>query len=267
MNTWMLSMFMAMSLVVRPVIAPVAPAKPQAGAAMPGAPTAAALPVATAAPTGLPASGGVSLPLETLPGGDGDLGMLLMMMAAIFACIGLFRGSRREIPAFFGTVLAYFVVTRAWHLIARLGNLAWRMFDFAILRRGVMAANPGQAWSDASSTPSLLPVAGNSLRLAQMLLFAVVLVAIYAATRRHAEPNVIERLIGAVVASVTGYVVGVFMLSRMLPTARINLMEPGEVALRWIQTLGPMAGLALVAAVIVLGWRALGPKGFTKRYG
>jgi hypothetical protein len=31
--------------------------------------------------------------------------------------------------------------------------------------------------------------------------------------------------------------------------------------------LGPMAGLVLVAAVIVLGWRALGPKGFAKRYG
>ena len=88
--------------------------------------------IVTAATRLLPASGGISLPLETLPGGDGDLGMLLLMMAAIFACIGLFRGSRREIPAFFGTVLAYIVVTRAWHLISRLVNLAWRMFDFAI---------------------------------------------------------------------------------------------------------------------------------------
>ena len=69
------------------------------------------------------------------------------------------------------------------------------------------------------------------------------------------------------VASATGYIVGVFMLSRIIPSAQINLFAPGEAALHWIQMLGPMAGLVLVAAVIVLGWRALGPKGFAKRYG
>jgi type IV secretory pathway VirB2 component (pilin) len=103
--------------------------------------------------------------------------------------------------------------------------------------------------------------------MAQMLLFAVALVAIYAATRRQPEPIFIERLIGAVVASATGYMVGVFMLSRIMPEAKINLLAPGDAALRWIQTLGPMAGLILVAAVIVFGWRSLGPKGFAKRYG
>lgn len=243
-------------------------AAPLAGAALPGAATVGAVPVATTAP-GWPATGtGVTVPATAaLPGDGTDLGMLLLLMSAIFACIGLFRGSRREIPALFGTVLAYLVIGRAWHLIDRVLNLLWRLFNFGVLRRGVMADNPGQAWNEASGLAPLVPAEGSGLRMAQMLAFAVALVAIYAATRRQAEPGFVERLIGAVVASVTGYLVGVFMLSRILPQAQINLLAPGEVALHWIQMLGPMAGLVLVAAVIIFGWRALGPKGFTKRYG
>ena len=249
---------------------PVAQAHPLAGAVVPGAPAVEVAPVATAAPEDLPggtSTDSIDASIDTLPGDGTDMGMLLLLMAAVFACIGLFRGSRREIPALFGTVVAYVVISRGWHLIARMINLGWRLFNFAVLRRGVMADNPGQAWSEASNLTSLVPAAGSGLHLAQMLLFAIALVAIYAATRRQAEPNFIERLIGAVVASVTGYVVGVFMLSRILPEAQINLLAPGEVALHWIQTLGPMAGLVLVSAVIIFGWRALGPKGFVKRYG
>lgn len=246
-------------------------ALPARGAALPGAATVPAVPVATAAP-GWPAtgtgSGTVTEPVSgTLPGDGTDLGMLLLLMSAIFACIGLFRGSRREIPALFWTAVAYVAIGRAWHLIDRVVNLAWKLFNFGVLKRGVMADNPGQAWSEASGLAPLVPAAGGGLRMAQMLAFALALVAIYAATRRQAEPNFVERLIGAVVAAVTGYIVGVFMLSRILPQSQINLLAPGEVALHWIQMLGPMAGLLLVAAVIIFGWRALGPKGFTKRYG
>ena len=267
MNTWIAGLLLAASMVGRPGDALPAQAKPLTGAAVPGAPTVAAAPVATAAAAGLPGSGSIDLTVATLPGDGSDLGMLLLLMAAIFACIGFFRGSRREVPALFGTVVAYVVITRGWHLIARLVNLGWRLFNFVVLRRGVLADNPGQAWTEAASQSALVPAAGNGLRLAQMLLFALTLVAVYAATRRYAEPNMIERLIGAVVASATGYIVGVFMLSRIIPSAHINLFAPGEAALHWIQMLGPMAGLVLVAAVIVLGWRALGPKGFAKRYG
>lgn len=269
MNTWLAGICLAAFLSGLPQqSAPRVQAKPLAGAVVAGAATVAAVPVATAAPDGQTVAGAsVSAPVVTLPGDGTDLGMLLLLMSAIFACIGLFRGSRREIPALLGTAASYLLINRGWGLIDRLLNLAWRFFNFVVLRRGVLAANPGQAWSDAASQAPLVPVAGAGLRMAQMMIFAVALVAIYAATRRQAEPIFIERLIGAVVASATGYMVGVFMLSRILPEAKMNLLAPGDAALRWIQTLGPMAGLILVAAVIVFGWRALGPKGFAKRYG
>lgn len=259
---------LGLALALLPRMAAPAFAAPVAGAALPGAATVPAVPVATAAP-GWPATGsGVTVPSTgTLPSGDTDVGMLLLLMSAIFACIGLFRGSRREIPALIGTVFAYVIIARAWHLIDRVLNLMWRLFNFGVLRRGVMSDSPGEAWNQASGLAPLIPAEGSGLRMAQMLAFALALVAIYAITRRQDEPSFVERLIGAVVASVTGYLAGVFMLSRILPQARMNLLQPGEVALHWIQLLGPMAGLVLVAAVIIFGWRALGPKGYTKRYG
>jgi hypothetical protein len=251
---------------------PAAPAKPAAGAVVPGAPTQDA-PLPTPEPYG--EVGGYTSPApgtsltESLTGAQpgGDTGMLLLLFAAVFAAIGFFRGSRREIPALVATVVAYFVISGGWGLIARFVNLGWRMFHFAVLRRGIMADNPGQAWTEASGLDPLLPAEGAGLRLAQMLLFAISLVVIYAATRAHSEPNLIERLIGALTGAVTGYVVGVFMLGRIMPQAKLNLRAPGAVALGWIEMLGPVAALILVGAVIILGWRALGPRGFTKRYG
>ena len=242
------------------------------GAVVPGqsgggdaAPYPTSVPPAEGSPVGSGANQVQDIVMQSLdPSMASDLGTFILVMAGIFAAIGFFRGSKREFNALLGVLLAYLVFSRGWLSVVDIVNKLWRVFYFAVVRRGVLANDPGQAWSSIQVQP-LIPI-DQPTPLAQISFFGVAVAIIYAFTRDDSDPNYMERIVGAIVASVTGYVVGVFVLARMLPGASISLLEPGRTAIAWITRLGPLAGLLFMAAVILFGFKSLGPKGFARRY-
>jgi hypothetical protein len=225
-------------------------------------------------PTALPIA-----PIPTaLPGLDGslvdasvgavgtDISAIILVLAGIFAAIGFFRGSRRELLSLLAVLPAYLLFSRGWTSVAALINKFWKLFYFAVFQRGILADNPGEAWNQAAGLAPLVNPT-QSAPLAQMAVFGLAVVLAYVATRSQGEPSALDRLVGAVVGSVTGYIVGVFTLSRVVPEATIAISSPGSMALRWVDRLGPVAVLTVVGAVILFGFKSLGPRGYKQKFG
>lgn len=224
------------------------------------------LPTATPLTPG-PGDLGTNSIAPVLVGGN-DISLLVLILAGIFAAVGFIRGSRREFPAFALILPSYLLFSRGWPLVASLINKVWQVLHLALVERAgfqvVLNALLGQ---DGGPGP-LIGVSAEA-PMAQIATFGLAMLIIYMATRGGPEANGLERLVGAVIGAGVGYLAGVFVLSRIVPSATVTLLSPGSTALTWLGRLGPMAALLLVGATILFGFRSLGPGagGARKRYG
>jgi hypothetical protein len=225
--------------------------------------------IAPPAPTGIPITGADQAATEviaqSLPGTPGaDFGTVILVIAAVFAAIGFIRGSKREVSALLAVIPAYLLFSSGWTAVANLINQAWRFLNIIFFQLALLGGSEGEVSQQSITASPIMPT--TEAPFAQLAAFCLTVVIIYAFTRGQGSPNFIERVIGALISSFTGYVVGVFVIGRLMPQATISVFSPGETTLAWIDRLGPYAGLIFISTVILFGFRSLGPKGFARRY-
>lgn len=206
--------------------------------------------------------------------GAGPVGLqhLTLLGMAAFAAIGFVRGARREWLSLAATALAYVAVEAFWASIARWINHFWRLFSFAVLRRGVLAEDPSAAWQDTSGTAALIPAESTGV-VWQIAVFLAIVLAGYLVSHLVGRargigpsapfrlPDLVDRMIGALMGAASGYVIATFLLARLYPGTPIALFGPASQLPAVLGRLGAPGLFGIVALLILFGVLSLGSRG------
>jgi len=209
------------------------------------------------------AGAGPSTPqLEAL----GFLGM------GLFAVVGFTRGARREWLPLLVALCAFVGINNHWSAVVRALHTVQRLFLLVLKERGAPAQDQAAAWSTASASAGMVPV-DQGAAVWQIGLFAASVLAGYLVSQRIGRsqlagmvtlarlPDLVDRLVGAVLGAATGYVAGTFTLARLFPAAGIDLTGAQSFAHGYIDRLGAPGFFALVALFILFGVLGLGSRG------
>lgn len=195
----------------------VAAALPAAAAPLAGGPTDAA---ATAAAVGAAA------------GPDMSAHALVIML--VFALIGFARGVAQEGRVLVVTAAAYVVFGAAWGKVAAALNKQIKL-GVAGFRMSTSSDDPGAIFKAVSAMDPPVPTSGGQVAVWQIAFFAVVVLLLgYRILRRifpkpgapgAGAPRFIDRIVGALVAGLSGLLVAMFVLPRIVGGARISLID------------------------------------------
>lgn len=223
-----------------------------------------------------PTPGG-SPPTQVPVGTDISLIVLLISMVfAIFAFFAVWRGVRAEVITMVIVGTAFVLLTYAWSSIAKWINHFYKLFYFAIIERGIFTDDPTEAWKSVSGMDGLVPTSDEAIYW-QIFLFLLGVAFAYLVTmpvwwpKKGAKIDVVtqsfaERLIASVVSGFTGFMISIFVLTRIIPDATMSIFTPGSISNEWLQYVVPIALAVLVIAIILYGWRSLGPRRYKKTY-
>lgn len=212
------------------------------------------------------------LPPEGAGAGPVGLQHLTLLGMAAFAAIGFVRGARREWLSLAATALGYVAVEAFWEQIARWMNHFWRLFSFAVLRRGVLADDPSAAWRDTSGTAAPIPTESTAA-IWQIAVFLAIVLAGYLGSHLVGRgrgmgpsaafrlPDLVERLIGALMGAGSGYIIATFLLARLYPETPITLLGPSSQMPAVLGRLGAPGLFGIVALLILFGVLSLGSRG------
>jgi hypothetical protein len=227
---------------------------------------------------GRPAYGGtvaVPVPTMTLPpvagAGQvtGQLEGLALIAIGSFAVIGFGRGARREWVSLAATAAAYVAVERHWQTMA-----AWAGRAIAVVAVGPLKSSAAAAEAGAAGThggPGA--VLGYGSAVWQVAFFAAVVVTSYLVSQRMAYvrvggmaailrlPDLVDRVMGALLGACTGYLAATFVLDRLFPALAIDLTGAGSLVAGRLDRLGPPAVFAVAALIILFGVLALESRG------
>ncbi len=230
---------------------------------------------------GMPAGTPGATPTPTVPPTPpvaGDITLFVLLICAAFAFFGFIslRGVRRETITLAVVAAAFLGLSHGWGSVVRWTNKLYKLFYFAVIKGGIAADDPTSAWKEVKDMAGLLPTEGDSAH-AQMAAFMLCLIAAYTLTLmvlwpkggaeyKFKAPTVLDRLIAAVVSTVTGYLVASFLLTRALPGATIDVVAPDAPALALPKLALPGLLATFVVALILYGYRSLGARKYKKTY-
>lgn len=230
---------------------------------------------------GIPAGTPVAPPTPVVPPSPpvaGDITVFVLLICAAFAFFGFvsLRGVRRETITLTVVAAAFVGLSQGWGTVVKWANKLYKLFYFAVIKGGIAADDPTTAWKEVKDMAGLLPTDGDAAH-AQMAAFMICLIAAYTLTLlvlwpkggaeyKFKAPTVLDRLIAAVVSTVTGYLVASFLLTRALPGATIDVVAPDAPALALPKLALPGLLGTFVIALILYGYRSLGARKYKKTY-
>lgn len=221
-----------------------------------------------------PALGGPVDPAVTpsavpLPAGV-DLSAYALVLMLVFALIGFSRGVAREGRVLVVAIASYFVFGSAWSKFAALLNKNIKL-GYAGYKMSTSSEDPGAVYKAVSAMDPLVPVDGSHLAAWQIAFFVVaVLLAGYGVLGRiilrpntslsttRAMPRFIDRVVGALVAGLSGLLTAMFILPRVVPGARISLIDTRLSIAAAAAPYKHWILFALVVVLLVFGVKSLG---------
>lgn len=175
-----------------------------------------------------------------------DPSTLVLLLSGAAAVVGYVRGAGREIWSMLLTGLTFIAIERHWPAVVDLVNRLWdRVFHGALIE----------------------PTAGSDVW--QMILFILGVLGAYMASQAFGRPpsgraldllnlpNVLSRLVGALCGAVTGYMIGMFSLKRLLPNAEVAL-GPGSIANEVVSNIRVPVVLVAILILVIFGVLSLG---------
>lgn len=236
---------------------------PQLGGTVPGG---------TPPPAGTPGTGG--------GGGSGGGSVttpeqyatyLVLLSAAVFAVIGLFQGAKRSLTSFTFTFGAAFLIGTRWAMVAGMVNRMYKMFLFA-LKGGPLSGDPAAAWASVKDVAPLVPLEGSAATFWQLVFFSIAVLVGFGLghilfdapggnlLKIGAFQDWLSRMFGALFGSLTGTTIAVFVLPRIVPGAKIDMVGPGSVMRNLVDQYGQFLFWSFVILMIVAGLLALRPR-------
>lgn len=222
-------------------------------------------------PTATPGTGGGGT------GGGGEpatpeqyAGYLVLLTAATFAAIGFFLGVKRAFTAFVLSLGAAVVLSMRWELVAATVNKLYKLVVFG-LKGGPFAGDPVAAWNSVKGMAPLVPVDGSAVAFWQLTFFAAASLLGYflafllldspgGMTNLRGVHTWLSRLFGALFGGLTGAIIALFVLPRLVPGIEINMA--GVLAVLWavVEKYGVYLFWFFVVLMILAGLLALRPK-------
>ncbi|MEO8083620.1 MAG: hypothetical protein ABI780_07350 [Ardenticatenales bacterium] len=200
-----------------------------------------------------------------------DLSAYALVTMLALALIGFARGVKREARTLLVTGVTVLVLGYSWPKVAAVVNKQWKMFNFGVIKRGVMADDPSVVWKSLSDLKPLVPASGGSVNAWQIGFFAMaVLLFGYGVLRiprppkpggTHILPTFIDRLVGALLGSLTGLLVARFVLPRIVPGARISIVDPRLSIASAAAPYAPYIFFGIVVLLLFFGVKGLGGGG------
>lgn len=204
-------------------------------------------------------------------GAGNDLSAYALVTMLALALIGFARGVKREARTVLVTAATYVVLNYSWAKVAAVVNKQWKMFNFGVIKRGVMADDPSVVWKSLSDLKPLVPASGASVSAWQIGFFALsVLLLGYGILRlprpakpggAHILPTFIDRLVGGLLGSLTGLLVAKFVLPRIVPGAQISVVDPRLTIASAAAPYAPWIFFGIVVLLIFFGVKGLGGGG------
>lgn len=200
-----------------------------------------------------------------------DLSAYALVTMLALGLIGFARGVKREARTLLVTGITYVVLGYSWTKVAAVVNKQWKMFNFGVIKRGVMADDPSVVWKSLSDLKPLVPASGASVSAWQIGFFALaVLLLGYGILRlprpakpggAHILPTFIDRLVGGLLGSLTGLLVAKFVLPRIVPGAQISVVDPRLTIASAAAPYAPWIFFGIVVLLIFFGVKGLGGGG------
>ena len=187
-----------------------------------------------------------------------NLGAAMLVLVGGAALIGLMRGVRREAWTVVVTAVATLAVGWAWPLLAVTVNRFWDVGRF-VVQRAVLADGAAALGSTAP-----LPITDDTAAWQIGFFVFTVLIFGYGGSRilrgvtsgggRFAVfPNLLDRLVGSMIGSLNGLMIGRFVLPRLVPEASVAMIGPGTPIYERLSPYGPWIALATVLLLILFG--------------
>jgi hypothetical protein len=204
--------------------------------------------------------------------GTPQLEALGFLGMGLFGVVGFTRGARREWLPLLVALCATIGINNHWAAVVRALHSVQRLLVLVLKERGSPAQDQAAAWSTASASAGMIP-SDQGAAVWQIGLFAASVLAGYLLSQRIGRsqvagmvtlarlPDLVDRLVGAVLGAATGYVAGTFVLARLFPAAGLDLTGAQSFAHGYMDRLGAPGFFALVALFILFGVLGLGSRG------
>lgn len=197
---------------------------------------------------------------------------LVLLFSAIFIILGFVRGVRAEAWTTAFVILSFLVLSLLGDTLVAWANRFYKLGRFA-LAGGIVAENPVDIWQQFADAPPLIDTEFERLAFRMVLFLTLYVIGLFvarAAVSRSLEPvgfglirrlpDLGERLLGALLGAVNGFLIALFVLPQVLPTTGETLIvvpETTTVAAFLRENLINVAFIIVVIA-IVLGLMASG---------
>ena len=200
-----------------------------------------------------------------------DVSALLLLSVAVFAFLAYLRSFGREWRAVLVVGVGYVLLDRQWDFVARWVNHFYKLFVFAVVKRGVLVDDPTAAWKEVGTLPGLVPSDAGAV-VWQITLFTVGVIGAYVfSTLAGAKPvagplqvfdlhNMVLRVLGSLAGGASGYLIGLFYLVRLFPGAHAGGLGLGETAASVFTRFGPLIVMGTVLVLIVFGVASMGAR-------
>ncbi|MBS1252463.1 MAG: hypothetical protein MAG451_01502 [Anaerolineales bacterium] len=197
---------------------------------------------------------------------------LIVLFSALFIVVGFIRGVRAEgwITAFI--VFAFVILRIAGDTLTTWANRIYKLSRFG-LAGGIIAENPVEIWEETVNMSPLIETDVEKVLFRMALFLALYLLGLVAgriAVKRvlvpvgfgliRELPDLGERLLGAVLGAVNGFLIAFFVLPRVLPARKETVIVVPEtsVVTDFMNENVVNAAFAVVVIIILLGLMATG---------
>jgi len=177
--------------------------------------------------------------------------VVLIIILACFALIGLRRGVNRELWTLIGIAVGIWITDRLGPTLHERVNRFYRLGWFA-LSGGLSSEDPTAAWQKAKELPDLIKGSAAIEMLVFGFFCAIVLVFIVIGQRHAAAPKTHAlRFLGAIVGAINGFLVASVILPRVITDTTMTIRVPTKEVTDVLVDTGNI-GLLVVFFVVTL---------------
>ena len=197
---------------------------------------------------------------------------VIVLCSIVFIVVGFIRGVRAEGWVTVFILIAFFVLRVFGDTLITYANRIYKLLRFA-LAGGIIAENPVEIWQQFADKPPLIESDAKKL-LFRMALFLVLyllgLVAGRIAVKRKLVPvgfqlirqlpDLGERLLGAVLGALNGFLIAFFVLPRVLPAEKetVIVVPKTSIVTHFMTENLVNIAFAVIVVIILLGLMATG---------
>lgn len=181
--------------------------------------------------------------------------VLLGIVLAIFAFLGLKRGVNRELLSMIGVGLGILLADGLAHALQGWINRFYKLGRFA-LAGGLTADDPTQAWQQIEKLPALVSTP-EDLRFLGILIFLILTLVVYLLGQRFiaAPKTAMAQFLGLLAGGINGFLVAYYLFPLVLaPSKAVINLPSSEVK----ATLGSSRTIAMVVVLVIVVLIAFG---------